>query len=102
MAVDEAVLMEFVGKAVGDLGAALTAGLVVVGDKLGLYRAMAGAGPLTPAELAAKTRTTERMVREWLNGQAASAYVTYDSTAQRYELPDEQAEALANEDSPAC
>jgi len=102
MAVDEAVLMEFVGKAVGDLGAALTAGLVVVGDKLGLYRAMAGAGPLTPAELAAKTGTTERMVREWLNGQAASGYVTYDSTAQRYELPDEQAEALANEDSPAC
>jgi 2-polyprenyl-3-methyl-5-hydroxy-6-metoxy-1,4-benzoquinol methylase len=101
MAVDEAVLMEFVGKAVGDLGSALTAGLVVVGDKLGLYRAMAHAGPVTPAELAAKTGTTERMVREWLNAQAASGYVTYEAATQRYELPDEQAEALANEDSPA-
>jgi SAM-dependent methyltransferase len=101
MAVDEAVLMEFVGKAVGDLGGALTAGLVVVGDKLGLYKAMAHAGPLSSAELAAKTGTTERMVREWLNGQAASGYVTYDPATQRYELPDEQAEALANDDSPA-
>jgi len=95
------VLMEFVGKAVGDLGSALTAGLVVVGDQLGLYRAMAHAGPLTPTELAAKTGTTERMVREWLNAQAASGYLTYDPSTQRYELPDEQAEALANEDSPA-
>src|SRR3954471_22429262 len=102
MAVDGAVLMEFVGKAVGDLGSALTAGVVGVGDKLGLYKAMAGAGPLTPAELAAKTGTTERMVREWLNGQAAAGYVAYDPTAQRYELPDEQAQALANEESPAC
>jgi 2-polyprenyl-3-methyl-5-hydroxy-6-metoxy-1,4-benzoquinol methylase len=101
MAVDEAVLMEFVGKAVGDLGSALTAGLVVVGDRLGLYRAMAHSGPQTPAELAAKTGTTERMVREWLNAQAASGYVTFDAATQRYELPDEQAEALANEDSPA-
>jgi SAM-dependent methyltransferase len=101
MAIDEALLMEFVGKAVGDLGSALTAGLVVVGDKLGLYKAMAHAGPLTPADLAAKTGTTERMVREWLNGQAASGDVTYDPATQRYELPDEQAEALANDDSPA-
>ena len=102
MAVDEAVLMEFVGKAVGDLGSALTAGLVVVGDKLGLYKAMAGAGQLTPAELAARTGTAERYVREWLNGQAASGYVEYDATTKRYELPEEQAEALANEESPAC
>jgi 2-polyprenyl-3-methyl-5-hydroxy-6-metoxy-1,4-benzoquinol methylase len=101
MAIDEAVLMEFVGKAVGDLGSALTAGLVVVGDKLGLYKAMAHAGPLTSAELAKRTGTTERMVREWLNGQAASGYITYDAATQRYELPDEQAEALANDDSAA-
>src|SRR5262245_53906320 len=102
MAVDEAVLMEFVGKAVGDLGSALTAGLVVVGDKLGLYKAMAHSGPLTSTELAAKTGTTERMVREWLNAQAASGYLTFDPATQRYELPDEHAEALANDESPAC
>jgi SAM-dependent methyltransferase len=101
MAVDEAKLMEFVGKAVGDLGAALTATLVNIGDRLGLYKAMVGAGPLTPAELASKTSTTERYVAEWLAAQAASGYVTYEGDS-RYRLPDEQAEALANEASPAC
>jgi hypothetical protein len=73
--VDEAKLMEFVGKAVGDLGAALTAPLVNIGDRLGLYKAMVGAGALTAAELAAKTNTIERYVAEWLAAQAAFRYV---------------------------
>jgi 2-polyprenyl-3-methyl-5-hydroxy-6-metoxy-1,4-benzoquinol methylase len=101
MAVDESKLMEFVGKAVGDLGSALTATLVNVGDRLGLYKAMAGAGPLSAAELAMRTSTTERYVAEWLAAQAASGYVDYEGDG-RYRLPDEQAEALANDMSPAC
>lgn len=101
MGIDQARLDEFVGKAVGDLGSALTAALVVVGDKLGLYKALAQAGPLTPAELAARTRTTERYVREWLNAQAAAGYVTYDAGRALYFLSPEQASALADENSPA-
>src|SRR6266849_5382006 len=101
MAINEAKLNEFMGKAVGDIGAAMSAALVLIGDKLGLYRAMAGAGPLTPAELATRTKTDERYVREWLNANAASAYVTYDAATRRYELPPEQAFALTVEDSPA-
>jgi SAM-dependent methyltransferase len=102
MAIDEAKLVEFVQKAIGDIGSALTAGLVVIGEKLGLYRAMASAGPLTPADLAKRTGTTERYVREWLAAQAASGYVAYDAACGRYHLPPEQAEALTNDDSPAC
>jgi 2-polyprenyl-3-methyl-5-hydroxy-6-metoxy-1,4-benzoquinol methylase len=101
MPVDEAKLMEFVYQAVGDLGAALTATLVNVGDRLGLYRAMAGKGPMTAAELATTTDTTERYVAEWLAGQAASGYISYEGDG-RYRLPDEQAVALTDEDSPAC
>jgi len=93
---------EFVHKAFGDIAGALTSALVVMGDKLGLYRAMAGAGGLTPADLAAQTGTTERYVREWLSGQAASGYVTYDAATGRYTLPDAHAAALTDEDSPAC
>jgi len=102
MAINEAKLNEFVGKAMGDLGGALTAALVVIGDKLGLYRALAEAGPLTPAELAKRTGTTERYVREWLSGQAASGYVCYDAASGKFHLDEEQAEALANDESPAC
>ena len=102
MAINEAKLNEFVGKAMGDLGGALTATLVVIGDKLGLYRALAEAGPLTPAELAKRTGTTERYVREWLSGQAASGYVCYDAASGKFHLDEEQAEALANDESPAC
>ena len=101
MTVDQAKLDAFVGKAVGDLGAALTAALVVIGDKVGLYKAMAGVPPLTPAELATRTGTAERYVREWLNAQAAAGYVTYDATSGRYYLSPEQAAALADETSPA-
>ena len=72
---DESKVVEFVGKAVGDLGSLLTGSMVVVGDRLGLYRATAGAGPLAPAELAQRTGTTERYVREWLCAQAAAGYL---------------------------
>jgi SAM-dependent methyltransferase len=99
--VDEAKLNLFMERAVADMGAAMHATLVLIGDKLGLYRAMSGAGPLTPTELAARTKTEERYVREWLNANAASGYVTYDATTRRYELPPEQALALTVEDSPA-
>jgi SAM-dependent methyltransferase len=100
--VDNARLEAFVHKVLGDLGSALTASLAVIGDKLGLYRAMAGAGPLTPAELAERTNTNERSVREWLAAQAAAGYVTYDAASGRYELPAEHAVALTDEESPAC
>src|SRR5438105_12268006 len=99
--IDENKLNAFLGQLVGELGATVNAGLIVLGDRLGLYRAMAGAGPLTPAELAEKTGTTERYVREWLNAQAAGGLVAYDSSTQRYQLTPEQAMAFANEDSPA-
>jgi SAM-dependent methyltransferase len=98
---DEAKLMEFVFRAVDEVGATLNAALVVMGDKLGLYRALAGAGPLTPAELAGRTETAERYVREWLNAQAAGGFVEYDPENGTYELPPEQAVALADESSPA-
>ena len=102
MALDEAKVQEFVFKAMADLGGALTAAQVVIGDKLGLYRAMAGAGPMTPAEIARRTETHERSIREWLAAQAASGYLTYDAESGRYALPDEHAAALADEESPAC
>src|ERR1022692_551876 len=89
--IDVSKLNAFMEKAVMDMGAAMHATLIVVGDKLGLYKAMAGAGALSSAELAAKTGTAERYVREWLNANAASGYVTYDPATQRYELPAEQA-----------
>jgi 2-polyprenyl-3-methyl-5-hydroxy-6-metoxy-1,4-benzoquinol methylase len=98
---DESKLNKFMGQAVQDMGAAMHASLVIVGDKLGLYKAMAGAGPLTSKELAAKTNTDERYVREWLNANAASGYVSYDAKNKSYTLPPEQAFALAVEDSPA-
>jgi SAM-dependent methyltransferase len=100
-AVNEAKLQEFIGKVVGDVGSAMSAALVIIGDKLGLYRAMAAAGPVTPAELAKRTETTERYVREWLNAQAAGGYVTYDPASGQYTLPPEQALALADDTSPA-
>ncbi|HTR49022.1 MAG TPA: class I SAM-dependent methyltransferase [Verrucomicrobiae bacterium] len=99
-AFDEKKLHDFVMRAVGEMGAAMNAVLIVVGDKLGLYKAMAGAGPVTPAELAAKTGTTERYVREWLSAQAAGGFVTYDATSGKFALPPEQAMALADEQSP--
>ncbi|HVV58951.1 MAG TPA: class I SAM-dependent methyltransferase [Gaiellaceae bacterium] len=99
--VDGAKLEAFVFRAVDEIGATLNAALVVMGDKLGLYRALAGAGPLTPHELAERTGTSERYVQEWLNNQAAGGYVEYDPATGRYTLPPEQAMALTDEDSPA-
>jgi SAM-dependent methyltransferase len=102
MELDQEKLNAFMGRAVVDIGATLHAGLVVLGEKLGLYKALAAAGqPLTPGELAANTGTNERYVREWLNSQAAGGYVTYHADTERYSLSPEQAFALANEDSPA-
>src|ERR1035438_10459172 len=100
--INPAQLDAFMGKAVMDMGAALHAALIVVGDKLGLYKAMAGAGPLTSAELAQKTKTSERYVREWLHANAASGYVTYDPATKRFELPPEQAFALTVMDLPGA
>jgi 2-polyprenyl-3-methyl-5-hydroxy-6-metoxy-1,4-benzoquinol methylase len=100
-AVDTEKLMGFVFRAVEEVGASLGTALVVMGDKLGLYRAMAGAGPLTSTELADRTGTTERYVREWLNAQAAGGFVEYDAETGRYTLPPEQAVALTDESSPA-
>jgi SAM-dependent methyltransferase len=74
--------------------------MVVIGEKLGLYKALA-AQPMTSAELAAKTATDERYVREWLSSQAAGGYVTYDEKTNKFSLDEEQAFTLANEDSPA-
>src|SRR5580693_7449466 len=93
-------LNAFMGNFVSDLGATVHAGMVVIGEKLGLYKALAD-GPMTPAELAAKTKTDERYVREWLSSQAAGGYVTYDADARKFSLNPEQAFALTNEDSPA-
>jgi SAM-dependent methyltransferase len=97
---DQGKLHEFVMRAVGEMGAAMNAALIVIGDKLGLYKAMSGAGPVTSAELAKKTGTAERYVREWLACQAAGGFVTYDAASGRYTLPPEQALALADETSP--
>jgi SAM-dependent methyltransferase len=93
-------LNAFIGQFVSDLGAAVHAGMVVIGEKLGLYKALA-TGPMTPAELAAKTSTDERYLREWLASQAAGGYITYDEKSGKFSLTDEQAFALAREDSPA-
>ncbi len=97
---DEAKIGAFAERAVGELGATLNAALVVIGDKLGLYAAMAEAGPVTPGELAQRTETSERYVREWLNAQAAGAIVEYDPDGGRYTLPPEHAAVLADEDGP--
>jgi len=93
-------LNAFIGQFVGDLGAAVHTGMVVLGERLGLYKALA-AGAMSSAELAAKTSTDERYVREWLASQAAGGYVTYDEKTIKFGLSEEQAFTLANEDSPA-
>ena len=99
--VDGDKLMQFVFRAVDEVGATLNTALVVMGEKLGLYRELAGAGPLSSAELAERTGTAERYVREWLNAQAAGGYVAYDPDSGRYSLPPEQAVALTDSSSPA-
>ena len=99
-ALDADKLNAFLGRFVGDLGAAVHAGMVVLGDQLGLYKALA-AGAMSPGELAKATGTDERYVREWLASQAAGGYVLYDEASKKFGLSPEQAFTLANEDSPA-
>jgi SAM-dependent methyltransferase len=101
MPVDQAKLDAFMGKMLGDMGAAASAALVLIGDKLGLFKALAEAGPVTPAALAQKTKTTERYVREWLAAQAAAGYVEYHAGEGTYSMTPEQATALADDSSPA-
>lgn len=98
--INEDKMNAFLGKVVGDFGASLSSALVYIGQKLGLYKALADAGPATPAELAQRTNTNERYVREWLINQAAGGYVEYDAAAGRYNLTPEQAVALTDEHSP--
>jgi len=100
MAVDTKKLEQFLGQFVNDLGAAVHAGMVVIGERLGLYKALA-ASPLTPTELAAITRTDERYVREWLASQAAGGYIMYNPQTHKFGMTEEQALTLANEDGPA-
>ncbi len=99
MAVDQDKLMAFVGHFVGDLGATIAAGSVVVGDRLGLYRSLAE-GPATAHELARRTETDTRYVTEWLRGQAAGGYVMYDPATDTYSLTEEQAFALTDPNGP--
>ena len=101
VAIDENRLNAFVGQMLGAMGATLNAALVVVGDRLGLYKALAAAGPMTMAELARHTNTAERYIREWLSAQAASGYVSYDAATERFHLEPEQAMVFAEEGSPA-
>jgi SAM-dependent methyltransferase len=96
--VDESRLAEFMGKLVTDLGGAAMTASIIVGDELGLYRALADGEPVTAEDLAAKTGCHARLVREWLNAQAAAGYVEYADGS--YRLPEEQAMALADPDSP--
>ena len=99
MAIDTDKLMEFVGQFAGDLGATVAAGNVVLGDRLGLYRALA-TGPATASELAQRTGTDARYITEWLRGQAAGGYVEYDAGSDRYSLTEEKAFALTDPDGP--
>lgn len=98
--VDEAALEQFMGQVVSDMGAAMNAVLVMVGDELGLWKAMDEAGSMSPSELAERTGIAERYVREWLSAQAASGYVSFDAESGKFELPPEQAMAFAEPDSP--
>jgi 2-polyprenyl-3-methyl-5-hydroxy-6-metoxy-1,4-benzoquinol methylase len=101
MAIDPDKLHEFLGKAINDFGAVFNAALVRIGDKLGLYKALATGGPQTPAELAKRTGTSERYLREWLSAQAAGGYVSYTAANGKFHLSEEQAFAMADENSPA-
>ena len=101
MPFDEEKVRAFAAKMFVDLGGASSVALALAGDRLGLWKGMAGAGPLTPADLAARTSTAERYVREWLCAMAAAEYVTYDAASGRFTLPDEHVPVLADESTPA-
>ena len=101
MSINEAKMNQLIGRFLDDFGATFHAAMVVIGDKLGLYKTLAEAGPIGSKELADRTGTTERYVREWLASQAAGGYVTLDASTGRYFLSEEQAFTLADEKSPA-
>jgi SAM-dependent methyltransferase len=101
MAINEATFQQFLGKMLDDAGAAMGIGLVLLGDKLGLYKALAAAGPLTSSELASRTGTAARYVREWAAAQAAGGYINFDSATERFSISPEQALVLADENGPA-
>ena len=101
MAIDQQKLEQLLGKFVVDMGATLHASMVLIGETLGLYKALAAGQPLTSAELAQRTETNERYVREWLSSQCAGGYISYDSETKRFYLTEEQAMVLADENSPA-
>jgi SAM-dependent methyltransferase len=101
MAIDEAKLDQFIGQFVTDFGAAMHAATVVIGDKLGLYKALAAAGPSTGTELARRTGYDQRLVEEWLSAQFVSGYCEYDPSTGTFSLTDEQAAVLADESTPA-
>lgn len=98
--IDEQKLNSLLGRAVQDMGAAMHAPLMVIGDRLGLFRAMADGNPVTPADLAERTGTSERYVREWLNANAAGGYVEYDAASRQYSMTPEQALILGLDDTP--
>lgn len=100
MAINEAKMNELLGRFLGDFGGTLHSAMAVIGDKLGLYKAMAEAGPVTSEELAKRTGTNERYVREWLSSQAAGGYANYDAATGRFFLSEEQAFALTDENGP--
>lgn len=99
MAINETRLNEFLNKALVDLGAANSASMILIGDRLGLYKALAQEAS-TAGELAERTNTHERYVREWLNNQAAGGYMEFDAATERYSLTPEQALLLADPNSP--
>src|SRR6202140_5941213 len=101
MALDQEKLNQILHRGVNDFGGTFHAACVTIGDKLGLYKGLAAGGPQTPAELAKRTGTTERYVREWLSAQAAGGYVTYDARTAKFHLSEEQAFAMADDNSPA-
>ncbi len=98
--IDKSKLEEFMMKAVGDMASSFGAMMIILGDRLGLYKTMAKTGPITSEELSNQTNTAERYIREWLASQAAAGYITYNSTNHKYFLPQENAMVLAIEDSP--
>src|SRR5260221_12803232 len=99
MAINPDKLNEFLGKAIVDFGATFNAALIRIGDRLGLYKALAAAGPQTPTELAKKTGTAERYIRERLSAQGPGGYVSYGPANRKFHLSEEQAIGLSDENS---
>lgn len=101
MSINEETLNQLMGQAVVDIGAAMNTPLILLGDRLGLYKKLAAEGPLTSQELAKHTGTTERYIREWLGAQAAGGYIAYNPDDATYSMSPEQEMLFANENSPA-